>query len=87
LPDRPPPAHPSFRAEHQGLRLPAPLLERVRQLSLRLQTTPYVVMLAAFKALLARYTGQDDITVGSPSACRLHARHEKTVGYFSNTLV
>ena len=87
LPDRPPPAHPGCRAEHHRLRLSAPLLERVRQLSLRLQTTPYVVMLAAFKAVLARYTGQDDIAVGSPSACRLHARHEKTVGYFSNTLV
>ena len=48
--------------------------------------TPYVTLLAAFQALLARYTGQDDVIVGTPVARRGHPGSLNTVGYFVNTL-
>ena len=45
-----------------------------------------MVLLAAFKALLYRYTGQDVITVGSPIANRNRVEIEKLIGFFVNTL-
>lgn len=47
----------------------------------------YMVLLAAFQVLLHRYSGQDDILIGSPSACREKARFSNIVGYFTNPLV
>ena len=46
-----------------------------------------MVLLAAFDVLLARYSGQDDIVVGSPIAGRNRAETEKLIGFFVNTLV
>ncbi len=48
------------------------------------RVTPFTAMLAAFKILLARYTGQKDIIVGSPYAGRSQSRFETTIGYFIN---
>ncbi|MCK4259026.1 MAG: non-ribosomal peptide synthase/polyketide synthase [Halanaerobiales bacterium] len=48
--------------------------------------TLYMTLLAAFNVLLAKYTNQDDIIVGSPIAGRRHADLEKTIGMFVNTL-
>ena len=47
----------------------------------------FMTLLAAFQALLHRYSGQDDIAVGSPIANRNRAEIEKIVGFFVNTLV
>ena len=44
-----------------------------------------MVLLAAFKVLLAKYSGQDDIVVGTPIAGRPHADVENVVGMFVNT--
>jgi hypothetical protein len=49
--------------------------------------TPFMVLLAGFAALLARYTGQDDVPVGSPVAGRTSSRVEGLIGLFVNTLV
>ena len=46
-----------------------------------------MTLLAAFQTLLARYSGQDDIVVGSPIAGRNHAEIEGLIGFFVNTLV
>jgi len=46
-----------------------------------------MTLLAAFKTLLYRYTGQDDILVGSPIANRNRAEIENLIGFFVNTLV
>ena len=46
-----------------------------------------MTLLAAFKALLARYTGEEDIVVGTPVASRSHVELESIVGFFANTLV
>ncbi|MFC2145920.1 amino acid adenylation domain-containing protein [Acidobacteriota bacterium] len=53
----------------------------------RTGATLYMVLLAAFNVLLSRYTGQEDIVVGSPVAGRVHADLGKTIGMFVNTLV
>ncbi len=49
--------------------------------------TLFMVLLAAFQTLLYRYTGQDDITVGTPIAGRDSGETEKLIGFFINTLV
>ncbi|HEU4962559.1 MAG TPA: amino acid adenylation domain-containing protein [Bacilli bacterium] len=49
-------------------------------------TTLYMVLLAAYNALLSRYTGQDDIVVGSPIAGRPHVDLQDIIGMFVNTL-
>ena len=46
-----------------------------------------MALLAAFQLLLSRYTGQDDVSVGSPIAGRRHAEAEALIGFFVNTLV
>ena len=48
--------------------------------------TPFTTLLAAFHTLLGRYTGQQDIVVGSPVAGRTQAETEGLVGFFVNTL-
>jgi amino acid adenylation domain-containing protein/non-ribosomal peptide synthase protein (TIGR01720 family) len=68
----------------EGIRgLPATL----RDFALREQATPFMVLFAAFLALLHRHTGQTDLLVGFPSAGRLRKDFEKLVGFFANTLV
>ncbi|WNI26316.1 amino acid adenylation domain-containing protein [Streptomyces sp. ITFR-16] len=49
--------------------------------------TPFMVIAAAYQALLHRCTGQDDFCVGVPTAARTTVDSERTVGYFSSTLV
>jgi aspartate racemase len=64
-----------------------PLAERLGELSRGEGATLFMTLLAAFNALLARYTGQEDIVVGSPIANRNHVELESVVGFFANTLV
>ncbi|HKV08246.1 MAG TPA: non-ribosomal peptide synthase/polyketide synthase, partial [Thermoanaerobaculia bacterium] len=85
--DRPRPATPSRRGAEERLDLPADLAGRLRELSRRQGSTLYMTLLAAFDALLYRYTGQDDLLVGSPVAGRNRAEVEGTIGFFVNTLV
>ena len=63
------------------------LVEGLRRLGRRESATLYMVMLAAFQGLLGRYSGQEDIAVGSPIANRRRGEVEKLIGFFVNTLV
>ena len=76
---------------HRGVRvhadLPAPLTQALRKLAAAHGATLFQVLLSAFQALLARYSGQDDIRVGTPIAGRVHPASEGLVGFFSNTIV
>nr|WP_277344895.1 non-ribosomal peptide synthetase [Paenibacillus thiaminolyticus] len=63
-----------------------PRSEKVRQLALQTGTTLYMVLLAAYTTLLSKYSGQEDIIVGTPIAGRAHADLEPLVGMFVNTL-
>src|SRR5581483_3411191 len=68
------------------LRLPRELAGRLRGLARRQGATPFIVVLAALQALLARYTGQLDVCVGAPVAGRDRLETEGLVGVFLSTL-
>jgi len=94
LRDLPPPAdlpaaRPRGAARAGGrvlLRLPRELAEALRGLARIAGATPFMVLLAALQSLLARYTGQLDICVGTPVAGRDRLDTEGLVGIFLNTL-
>lgn len=85
--DRPRPAVQSFRAAYESIVLSKELTEAVKTISLRARATLFMTLLAAFKVLLCRYTGQEDIAVGSPIANRGRIEFEGLIGLFLNTLV
>lgn len=85
--DRPRPPIRTFRGASESLLLSESVSESIRLLSRRERVTLFMVLLAAFKVLLHRYTGQDDIVVGSPIAGRNRAETKDVIGFFLNTLV
>ena len=85
--DRPRPAVQTFEAEVCETSLSAELSEALRRLSRENQATQYMTLLAAFAVLLSRYSGQDDIVVGSPIANRQEQQLEDLIGFFVNMLV
>src|SRR5205085_1923444 len=85
--DRPRPPVRTFRSASQSLVLSPVLGEAVRGFSRRKGVTLFMTLLAAFKVLLSRYTGQDDIVVGAPIAGRSRAETQGLIGFFLNTLV
>ncbi len=85
--DRPRPPVQSFRGGHRPLRLAAPLPQALRVLSREGGATLFMTLLAGLQAILHRYTGQDDILVGSPVANRTRGEVEGLIGFFVNALV
>jgi len=69
------------------LDLPKALIEGLERLSQSHGVTLFMTLLAAFNVLLARYTGQDDIVVGSPSASRNRSELHQLIGFFINNMV
>lgn len=67
--------------------IPASLTATLREFSRSLSATPFMVVLAAWQLLLHRYSGADDITVGTPVGRRPLAATEGMIGLFINTLV
>ncbi|HEY0734132.1 MAG TPA: amino acid adenylation domain-containing protein [Herpetosiphonaceae bacterium] len=85
--DRPRPAVQTYAAAWHFLQLPASLMDGLKALSQQQGATMYMTLLAAFKTLLYRYTGQEDILVGTPVANRNWVETEGLIGCFVNTLV
>ncbi len=85
--DRPRGAIQTFRGAKEVLILPRTLSDALKALSQREGVTLFMTLLAAFQTLLYRYTGQDDIIVGTPIAGRDRTETEKLIGIFINTLV
>jgi len=85
--DRPRPAIQSSRGARKTLVLPKSLSQALKVLSRAEGVTLFMTLLAAFQALLCRYTGQQDIAVGSPIAGRNRVEVEGLIGLFVNTLV
>lgn len=81
------PAVPSYRGGRCRLELSAELSESLQTLSRREGVTLFMTLLAAFEVLLWRYSGQDDLCVGTPVAGRNRAELEGLIGFFVNTLV
>ncbi|WP_255316237.1 condensation domain-containing protein, partial [Myxococcus fulvus] len=84
--DRPRPPVQTSNGSTLPIELGAQLSAELRALCLREGVTPFMALLSAFQVLLARYSGQDDIVVGSPIANRQQAEIEGIVGFFVNTL-
>jgi amino acid adenylation domain-containing protein len=80
------PAVQSFRGAMLPFSLPKEVGEKLRKLSRREGATLFMVLLAAFKVLLYRYTGQTDVVVGTPIANRERLEIEPLIGFFINTL-
>ena len=85
--DLPRPPVRTFRGAAHQFTLPADLSAEVRRLSQQERVTPFMVLLAAWKTLLWKYAGQDDIVVGAPHANRNRTEIEDLIGFFVNTLV
>ena len=84
--DRPRPAQQDYAGAMAELELDAELTRRLRELSRRHGVTLYVTFLAAWAALMARLSGQEDVVIGSPAANRSRAEFEPLIGFFVNTL-
>ncbi len=84
--DHPRPPVQTFRGTRQSLALSESLTEALKELSRREGVTLFMTLLGAFQVLLSRYTGQEDVTVGSPIANRNRAEIEGLIGFFVNTL-
>src|SRR5262249_42056418 len=77
----------SYQGAEYVFGLPSALRAQLLALSRQASVTPFMTLLAAFEVLLARYTGQDDIAIGTPIANRSHTELENLIGFFVNTLV
>ena len=78
---------PTYRGASRRFRVPSALTETVRACGRVHEATLFMTALAAFQALLSRYTGSEDIVVGSPIAGRTRTELENLIGFFVNTLV
>ncbi len=85
--DRPRPPVQTYRGAALPVALSRELSAGLGALSRREEVTLFMTLLAAFQLLLARYTGQKDIVVGSPIAGRTRVETEGLIGFFVNTLV
>lgn len=85
--DRPRPRVQTFHGADELLPLPRTLSALLKELSKREEATLFMTLLAAFKVLLFRYSGQEDLMVGTPIAGRNRAEIEGLIGFFINTLV
>jgi amino acid adenylation domain-containing protein len=85
--DRPRPEVQSFRGASRSALFPRSLSDALNVVCRTEGVTLFMLLLAAFKVLLRRYTGQTDIVVGSPIANRNREELEPLIGFFVNTLV
>ena len=85
--DRARPAVQSFRGGWQPFTVSAEVCAQLKRIGRAEGATLFMTLLAAFKALLYRYTGQEDLVVGTPIANRNRADIEAMIGFFVNTLV
>lgn len=85
--DFPRPVRQDFRGANHVAALPPALVERLTSLGASIGATLYTTALAAFGVLLARYSGQDDLLIGSPVANRSRTETEHIIGLFVNTLI
>ncbi|MBW4611022.1 MAG: amino acid adenylation domain-containing protein [Hassallia sp. WJT32-NPBG1] len=85
--DQPRPAIQTYRGATVPCKLSADLTQKLKTLSRAQGATLYMTLLTAFQVLLYRYTGQEDILVGSPTAGRSRSDLARLVGYFVNPVV
>ena len=84
---RPRPPIQTYNGASYAFTLTAELSEQLQRLSQAENTTLYVILVAAFQVLLHRYSGQEDILLGTPTASRSQAGFDRMVGAVMNTVV
>ncbi len=80
------PAVPTHAGSMEVFELSAPLIAALRQIAQREGATLYMVLLAAYKTMLFRYTGESDIIVGGVTDTRRRPELQPLIGYFLNTM-
>ncbi|WP_424533870.1 amino acid adenylation domain-containing protein [Sphaerisporangium viridialbum] len=85
--DRPRPAVATTNGASLVVPLPPGLMDGVQRLAAAERCTSFMVLMAAYQALLARYSGQDDLCVGSAIGGRDRLEYASIVGFFAGTLV
>ncbi|MEU9884946.1 amino acid adenylation domain-containing protein [Sphaerisporangium sp. NPDC051011] len=85
--DRPRPTQVTFNGAGMQTSLPPELDRAVDGLARKLGVTPFNIFTAGFAAMMQRYSGQDDVVIGSPNANRRFSSLETVTGFFINQLV
>ncbi len=85
--DRPRPAVQTYRGDRVPVSIPRQTVDALAAAGRQVGATPFMVVMAAYQALLSRYSGQTDFAVGTPVAGRNRPEVEPLVGCFVNTLV
>ncbi|MCP4415139.1 MAG: SDR family NAD(P)-dependent oxidoreductase, partial [Chloroflexi bacterium] len=85
--DRPRPKRQQNNGSWEWFRMPPALGQQIRDFSRGRGVSLYMTMLAGFKALMHRYSGQDEIIVSSPTANRTQPELEKLIAFFINPVV
>jgi len=85
--DHPGPASGSYHGGLERFTISGELNQQLRRLCRVQNVSLYMLLLAAFQVLLAKYSGKKDIVVGSPIANRNHSLSEKLIGFLSNMVV
>jgi amino acid adenylation domain-containing protein len=85
--DRPRPPVRTYRGAKVPVELSLELVERLQALGRSEGATLYMVLLGAFQVLLSKYSGSEDIVVGSPIAGRTRKEVEGLIGFFVNSMV
>lgn len=85
--DRPRTSTQTFKGAIHSFAVSTSTTESLRRLCRQETATMFMVLLAAFDVLLSRYSGQDDIVIGTPVAGRNRSELERLIGFFINTLV
>ncbi len=85
--DRPRPSAQSYRGKLREFTIAREIAHPLRELARSHGVSMFMLLMAAFKALLLRYTGVDDLVVGAPASGRHYEETGNLLGFFSNTLV
>ncbi|HEY7767999.1 amino acid adenylation domain-containing protein, partial [Longimicrobium sp.] len=85
--DHPRPPAQTYRGAMVPVQLPLQLQERLQALGRSEGATLYMTLLSAYQVLLSKYSGSEDVVVGSPTAGRTRAEVEELIGFFVNTMV
>ncbi|MCX7121890.1 MAG: amino acid adenylation domain-containing protein [Gammaproteobacteria bacterium] len=75
-----------YRGDVIAIEIPESLLKKLQALACENQVTLYTILLSAFFLLLSKYTGQDDLIIGTPVVNRAHPQLNNLIGLFVNSL-
>lgn len=86
LTDRPRPLVKSYRGSTSSIQMERALAEKLNQVSQQEGASLYMVLLATVKVLLHKYTGQEDLCIGTPVSGRVHADLDSQIGFYVNSV-